>query len=164
MSCRSAESPRARGSLGDPPRFRIGPPGDRRNWSLVPTDPRHREWLVKRPCFPVLVAGESTFRSIAYRSFPGVLQEMDKLQKVRSRVALETRKDGMVNLSLDLDGPGARIRATGDLSRQAGENLSVLLRDLGSMDIFGARSRSLTVLPSMCRRPGNASGLQIPPC
>jgi len=41
-----------------------------------------------------------------------------------------------VNLSLDLDGTGARIRATGYLSRQAGENLSVLLRDLGRMDIF----------------------------
>ena len=41
-----------------------------------------------------------------------------------------------MNLSLDLDGPGARIRVTGYLSRQAGENLSVLLRDLGRMDIF----------------------------
>jgi len=40
-----------------------------------------------------------------------------------------------VNLSLDLDGPWARIRATGYLSRQAGENLSVLLGDLGRMDI-----------------------------
>ncbi len=41
-----------------------------------------------------------------------------------------------MNLSLELDGPSARIRATGYLSRQAGENLSVLLRDLGRMDIF----------------------------
>lgn len=41
----------------------------------------------------------------------------------------------MVNLSLDLDEPRARIRATGYLNRQAGENLSALLRDLGRMDI-----------------------------
>lgn len=41
----------------------------------------------------------------------------------------------MVNLSLDLDGAAARIRVTGYLSRPAGENLSVLLRDLGRMEI-----------------------------
>lgn len=58
------------------------------------------------------------------------------MQKAPPGVALETRKDGKVNLSLELDGPWARIRATGYLSRQAGENLSVLLRDLGRMDIF----------------------------
>lgn len=40
-----------------------------------------------------------------------------------------------MNLLLDLDGPRARIRATGYLSRQAGENLAVLLRDLGTMEI-----------------------------
>ena len=40
-----------------------------------------------------------------------------------------------VNLSLDLDGERAVIRATGYLSLQAGENLSVLLRDLGRMEI-----------------------------
>lgn len=40
-----------------------------------------------------------------------------------------------MNLSLDLDGERAAIRATGYLSLQAGENLSVLLRDLGRMEI-----------------------------
>ena len=40
-----------------------------------------------------------------------------------------------MNLSLELDGQGARIRVTGYLSRPAGENLSVLLRDLGRMEI-----------------------------
>ena len=40
-----------------------------------------------------------------------------------------------MNLSLNLDGRLARIRVTGYLSRQAGENLSVLLRDLGRMEI-----------------------------
>lgn len=40
-----------------------------------------------------------------------------------------------MNLSLDMEGPWARIRATGYLSRQAGENLSVLMRDLGKMEI-----------------------------
>ena len=40
-----------------------------------------------------------------------------------------------MNLSLDLDGERAVIRATGYLSLQAGENLSVLLRDLGRMEI-----------------------------
>lgn len=42
---------------------------------------------------------------------------------------------GEVNLSLDLDGRRAVVRATGYLSLQAGENLSVLLRDLGRMEI-----------------------------
>lgn len=41
-----------------------------------------------------------------------------------------------VDLSLELDGPRAMIRTSGYLSVQASENLSVLLRDLGSMDIF----------------------------
>ncbi len=40
-----------------------------------------------------------------------------------------------MNLSLDLAGPRAGLRATGYLSQQAGENLSVLLRDLGRMEI-----------------------------
>jgi len=40
-----------------------------------------------------------------------------------------------VNLSLDWDGSRARIRLTGYLSLQAGENVSVLLRDLGRMDL-----------------------------
>ena len=40
-----------------------------------------------------------------------------------------------MNLSLDLDDERAVIRATGYLSLQAGENLSVLLRDLGRMEI-----------------------------
>ena len=44
-----------------------------------------------------------------------------------------------MNLSLDLDGQLARIRVTGYLSRQAGENLSVLLRDLGRMEIVEIR-------------------------
>lgn len=40
-----------------------------------------------------------------------------------------------MNLSLELDGSRARILTTGYLSRKAGENLSVLLRDLGRMEI-----------------------------
>lgn len=44
-----------------------------------------------------------------------------------------------VNLSLDLDGRRAVIRVTGYLSLQAGDNLSVLLRDLGRMEIHEIR-------------------------
>lgn len=40
-----------------------------------------------------------------------------------------------MNLSLDWDGSRARIRLTGYLSLKAGENVSVLLRDLGRMDL-----------------------------
>ena len=40
-----------------------------------------------------------------------------------------------MDLSLELDGHRATIRATGYLSLQASENLSILLRDLGRMDI-----------------------------
>ncbi len=40
-----------------------------------------------------------------------------------------------MDLSLELDGHQATIRATGYLSLQASENLSILLRDLGRMDI-----------------------------
>lgn len=50
-----------------------------------------------------------------------------------------------MNLSLELNGSRATIRVTGYLSRPAGENLSVLLRDLGRMEV-----RSLTVDISGC--------------
>ena len=47
-----------------------------------------------------------------------------------------------VDLSLDLDEQRARIRVTGYLNLQAGRNLSVLLRDLGTM---GAREIHLDI-------------------
>ena len=40
-----------------------------------------------------------------------------------------------MNFSVDLAEPRASVRATGYLSQQAAENLSVLLRDLGRMDL-----------------------------
>jgi hypothetical protein len=42
---------------------------------------------------------------------------------------------GKVNLSLEMNESWARIRVAGYLNRGAGENLSVLLRDLARMDI-----------------------------
>ena len=40
-----------------------------------------------------------------------------------------------MNLSLEMNDSSARIRASGYLNRRAGENLSVLLRDLAKMEI-----------------------------
>jgi hypothetical protein len=45
-------------------------------------------------------------------------------------------RTNVVDLSLELDGHRATIRATGYLSLQASENLCILLRDLGRMDIL----------------------------